>query len=206
MPMTRKLVVAVFATFALASPALAQTEGKLYVGAHIGLAMFHDSDFSSPAGTSSGSWKSGLGIGAAAGYKYSSNIRFEAEFGYKKNKLDTVGGATISGVDLAIMSFMANAYYDVTGLNIPVTPFLGVGLGLAHGSVTAPAGFGGNQSDSEFGYQVIVGVSYAFNKNVSASAGYRYQGSSDLESNAGGVKSKVTYGSSNILAGLNYVF
>jgi len=216
----RKSMLFVAAALALAaSTARAQSQhGAPYVGAHLGLAMFHDSDIK-PSGiqTLKAVWKSGLGFGFDVGYRMNENIRLEGEFSYKKNDIDTINGVSAASGDLMTLGFMANAYYDITQVKLPVTPFIGVGLGALYGKVSSPSaanGGLGDVKDTEFGYQVTAGLGYAINPQATVHAFYRYQGSSDLSftipaDQANGVpatKVKVTYGSSTIAVGLNYSF
>lgn len=203
----------------VASPARAQTQpqGAPYVGAHLGLAIFHNSDIK-PEGTATvkAAWKSGFAFGLDVGYKFTENVRVEGEVSYKKNDVDTIAGQAVTSGDLTAWGFMANAYYDFTQAKMPVTPFAGVGLGAVRGKVSSPSvanGGLGDQTDTEFGYQLTLGFSYALSPQASLYACYRYQGSSDLSFTvsdpAAGVpptKVKISYGASNILAGLNYSF
>lgn len=203
--MTKRLLLAAallgFSTSALAA---APGPGPYYAGAQLGLSIFHDSDVSAAgfAGTTTLEYKLGFAIGAVAGYRYSENFRFEGEISYKGADVDKVGGFSQSG-SLSTYAFMANAYYDFTQAKLPVTPFVGVGLGAIYGKAKSP---GESDSDTAFGYQITAGILYAVNRQVTLSAAYRYQGSSDFSFTQGGVGITVPYGSSSLLAGLNYYF
>lgn len=215
--MRTKLLSIVAAALAFtALPALAQApaQGKVYLGAHLGLSIFHDSDVKTPVGTSTAAFTSGLAFGVTAGYKLDQNLRLEGEIAYKKNDVDTIDGASVSGYDLTVWSFMANGYYDFTQAKLPVTPFVGLGLGAVHGTMSTPSpaqGGYGDLSDTELGYQLTLGLSYAVNPNATLYAAYRYQSAFEFQYDvdAGGgttVRIKVPYGSSNVLVGLNYLF
>jgi opacity protein-like surface antigen len=191
--MTKRLLLAA-ALLAISTPALA--EGPYYAGGHLGLTFVHDSTISAPGYTSATySFKTGFAIGGHVGYRYNPNVRFEGEISYKTADVDVSGGGSFSA-----LGFMANGYYDFTGVQLPVTPFVGLGLGMIRG--TTSGGGSSSRSDTEFGYQLSLGASYPINKNASVTGMYRFQGSSDFKIE--GVTA--TYKSSSLLVGLNYVF
>jgi opacity protein-like surface antigen len=190
--MTKRLLLAA-ALLAISTPALA--EGPYYAGGHLGLAFVHDSTVSVGGGSGTIAFKTGFALGGHVGYRYNPNLRFEGEIGYKTADVDVSGGGSFS-----TLGFIANGYYDFVGTQLPVTPFVGLGLGMIRG--TASGGGASSQSDTQFGYQLSLGASYPINKNASVTGMYRFQGSSDFK--VQGVT--VTYKSSSILAGLNYFF
>lgn len=171
-----------------------------YVAADLGLAIFHDSDFSGGGATASGEYDMGFGFDIAGGFAFKENFRAEAELGYRSADVDKIGGASISGSSLGVLSVMANGYYDITQFNLPVTPYAGLGLGFLNGKVKSP---GTSDSDTSIGYQLMLGASYPVNKNISVNGGYRLQGAfSDFEKNG----SKVSYTSSTLQVGARYNF
>ena len=104
----------------------------MYVEVSPGLSMISDSD------TSGGffafpdiEYDRGFTIGGALGYQIQDQVRAEASLSYRTADVDQVGGisAGASG-DVNVTSLMANVYYDFD-LGLPVTPYLGAGLGLA---------------------------------------------------------------------------
>jgi OmpA-OmpF porin, OOP family len=202
---TKRILLAVavlgFSTSALA----AAPAGPFYGSAHLGLSIFHDSDVSGGGGTATISYKMGFGAGAAVGYRFTENLRAEAEFVYKGASMDKVsaggGSLTLSSSTLSAYGFMANAYYDITQVKWPVTPFVGVGLGAIYGKFKSDQ-LGTNDHDTEFGYQATLGVLYPVNSQLGVSGAYRYQGSSDFSKNG----ASLSYGSSTIQVGLNYFF
>ena len=89
-------------------------------------------------------------------------------------------GARLNG-SIDTNSFMANGIYDFS-LGWPVTPHIGMGIGLAEvsGSVSTP-NFGtfSKSSDTLFAYQAIAGIRYMFMPSLAFDLDYRYRGSSD---------------------------
>jgi len=208
----KKALLFVAAALALvAKPALA-ADGAPYVGANLGLSIFSDSDVKIPGlATQKVAYKSSFAFGLEVGYRLNENIRLEADFSYKKSDVDTVGGVAQSGTNtVAAYGFMANGYYDITQAKLPVTPFIGAGIGLVYGKIstsTSEADGGlGDKSSTQFGYQLTVGLAYAINPQATIFGLYRYQGSSDFSFTVQSTKVTATYGSHNILAGLNYSF
>jgi len=176
-----------------------------YIGAAGGVSIFHDSDVKDTASneTATAEFDTGIGFNVSAGYNFDP-VRVEFEFGYKEADVDkfTVPGfGSVSGAssDAQVLSYMANAYYDIK-TNSPFTPYIGVGLGLLNGEFKDPDF---KEDDTVFGYQFAVGAAYNFNKNVAFDVSYRFQGAaSDFEVGA----SEISYMSSNIMAGLRYNF
>ncbi len=203
----KHLLVAAIAAVALSSTARAAAPapapgGQVYVGAGIGLTMFHDNDVTSPAdfnGSLTATYKSGLGFAGALGYKFSQNLRVEGEVAYRQNKADKLGGYTFSDTKLTVMNYGVNGYYDFATVKLPVKPFLGIGLGYASGKFQSGTF---TAKDSEFSYQGIVGLAYPFDPNGNITVQYRYHSASDFS------KDNVTiaYSSSTFLAGVTYAF
>jgi outer membrane immunogenic protein len=100
--------------------------------------------------------------------------------------------------DVSIKSYMVNGYYDFRNASA-VTPFLGAGIGLLNGEFNDD-GFKDNVS--EFGYQFMAGVGFKSAEHVTIDLSYRYQGSSDFSKDG----TKISYGSSNPLAGVRFNF
>ena len=104
----------------------------------------------------------GFDVGGRVGLKQGP-WRFEGEFNYRRNGLDSITAGTdpkASGSTQAF-TFLGNAIYD---FEMPgwtwATPHVGGGIGLAH--LTAKQRIAGatilNSSDTEFAYQGIAGV------------------------------------------------
>ncbi|WFW29573.1 MAG: P44/Msp2 family outer membrane protein [Wolbachia endosymbiont of Menacanthus eurysternus] len=117
----------------------------------------------------------------AFGYKMD-DIRVDIEGLYSqlyKSEIndDTMSVSKITD-NLTVFSGLINVYYDIEIEDIPVTPYVGVGLGIAYlnnpmmdGVITDQKyGFG-------FAYQAKAGVSYDTTPEVKLFAGARYFGS-----------------------------
>lgn len=171
-----------------------------YLAADLGLAIFHDSDGKDPSGTANIEYDMGFGFDVAGGYAFNESFRAEAELGYRKADVDTIGGASVSSSSLGVLSIMANGFYDFSQLKLPVTPYVGVGAGFLNGKVKAP---GVSKTDTTFGYQLMLGVNYPLNKNISINGGYKLQGAiSDFEKD----NTEVSYLSSTLLVGARFNF
>ena len=151
----------------------------MYVEVSPGLSMISDSD------TSGGffafpdiEYDRGFTIGGALGYQIQDQVRAEASLSYRTADVDQVGGisAGASG-DVNVTSLMANVYYDFD-LGLPVTPYLGAGLGLAR--VDLDAKLGGvsakDDDDTAFSFSLMAGAAYRISDNLDLSLGYRYLG------------------------------
>lgn len=188
------LLLAVSATSALAAGP--------YIGVSGGASMVHDSDISELGLTGTVSYDTGFGFNVNAGYNFDP-VRVEFEFGYKKadvDKLEMLGiSVPITNSELTVMSYMVNGFYDFKNTSA-FTPYVGAGLGMVYGELDDN---GVNSDDTVFGYQVIVGAAYNFNKNFALDLSYRFQGAAeDFSQN----NMDLSYMSSSIMAGLRYSF
>lgn len=174
-----------------------------YVSAGGGVSILHESDLSiSGLGSVDVSYDTGMGFVVGAGYDFD-GVRLEGEFGYRNADVDKISGAggsvSVSGVDMTIMSYMANGYFDIKSGSL-VTPYVGGGVGMIKGEMD----FDGDKlDDTVFGYQLTAGLSFAANQNVTFDLYYRLQGAgSDFEKDGG----ELSYLSSNIFAGMRLKF
>lgn len=140
---------------------------------------------------------------AAVGYGFGNGFRIEVEGGYRSNKLNysesSSGPAYIKG-DETKYSLMANLFVDfgknVTGLDLPVTPYLGGGAGLAWISwdgadrysgtkpfappTASPLGYQADNlfhgTDTKLATQLVAGFSYTIPSlpKLSVSLDYRW--------------------------------
>lgn len=165
-----------------------------YLGASAGVSLFHDSDVTVPGlGEGEIQYDAGGAVNVSLGYDFNNNFRAEAEIGYKA--ADVKDDST----DANITSYMLNGYYDFkTGG--PATPFVGFGLGIINGEFEDGAY---SVDDDLLGYQVSVGAAFNVTPRVDVDLMYRYQSAFD-DFSVDGVD--ISYGSSNILAGIRYKF
>ncbi|MEQ1755227.1 MAG: OmpA family protein [Micropepsaceae bacterium] len=128
---------------------------------------------------------------ATIGYGFERNWRVELEAGYRSNETDSFfsgkipsmsleaiacesdwcGGPYVNKGDLDEWSFMANVIYD-----IPLTDRLDLNIGVGAGMDRAhfKDNNGVNDSDWNFAYQGIVGLSYKINSRLDLTLNYRY--------------------------------
>ncbi|MGD0277128.1 MAG: outer membrane beta-barrel protein [Syntrophales bacterium] len=166
-----------------------------YVGIAAGVSIFHDSDIDEPGGSGTVSYDTGFGLNLSGGYKFNDPIRVEFELGYKSADFNTFE----SDSSLKVWSYMVNAYYDIK-TNSPLTPFIGLGLGLLNGDIKLE---GWSKDDTEFGYQIIAGAAYKVDKNVAIDISYHFQAAASDFEVAG---YNLSYKSSSIMVGLRYNF
>ncbi|TNK93926.1 P44/Msp2 family outer membrane protein [Wolbachia endosymbiont of Leptopilina clavipes] len=120
-----------------------------------------------------------LAGGGAFGYKMD-DIRVDVEGLYSRlsKDADVVGTSPAVVESLTAFSGLVNVYYDIAIEDMPITPYVGVGVGAACVSnplVTEVTG------DKKFGfgfaYQAKAGVSYDVTPEIKLYAGARYFGS-----------------------------
>jgi len=185
----------------------AQAGEGLYAGVAVGFAKAVDTTAS---GASGGKVKFDNGpVGAVfVGHDYGSNVRAEVELARRAADLKSVAGTTASGEALAT-SLMINVIYDVD-VDLPVTPYVGIGLGLAQIKMDGASPFGGssiNDSDTVGAFQAIAGVRYALTDQVDVFGDYRYFKTADAGLvTRGGVATSMDFSTHSGLLGLRYSF
>ncbi len=186
------LVTALLLTW-ISLPASAQD--GLYVELAPGISIFADSDVSGGGGLAGFSavaeFDTGFVIGGSVGYRFLDSFRGEVNLSYRQADVDQVtiaGALMLEGTgDISLLALMANVYYDLD-LESPVTPYLGVGIGLGFidvdTGVTPLSVLVVNDSATEFAWNIMVGASYGVTDNIDLSLGYRYLGTTDPELDA----------------------
>ncbi|MDG7056037.1 MAG: P44/Msp2 family outer membrane protein [Wolbachia endosymbiont of Meromenopon meropis] len=154
---------------------------------------------------------------AALGYKMD-DIRLDVEGIYSqlnKNKISGMekDGNTPIADNLSVISGLINLYYDLAIEDMPVTPYVGVGVGAAY--LTNPSSAKGVKDQKKFGfaYQAKAGVSYEITPDVKFFAGTRYFGSyganfdkDDTDAHKDKGEVKVLYSTIGAEAGLAFNF
>jgi OmpA-OmpF porin, OOP family len=165
----------------------------------------------------------GIGVGADVGYGFANGFRVEGEVTYGRNLLGKLSGkltiATSTGTGTTASTssttasfstdvrssvhswaFMANGYYDFD-LGLPVTPYVGVGVGAA---IVTLHFVGSEDSDTVFAYQGIVGISYPVAPTASLGVEYRYFATADPNFNIQGARITSQYRAHNVFLRLTY--
>jgi outer membrane protein OmpA-like peptidoglycan-associated protein len=191
-----------------------------YVGVEGGWS--HMLDVSSSAGNTAFtvSLDEGFAGGGVVGYSFG-GFRLEGEVVDRQNDLDNFTATTTfnngnqrnfnggASGDINILAGMVNVFYDFLPLNA-LHPYIGAGVGGARVALDS-VGFNNvpvtSQASIAAAYQGIIGVSYFFNPNVSASLDYRYFGTAGENfTNVAGHSFNLDTGSHNVLLGLQYHF
>jgi OOP family OmpA-OmpF porin len=172
--MKRFLMVMVVAAVFMATSAQA-ANGKLYFSGSAGVSITDDLDF---PGLNI-SFSPGFNVGGALGYDMG-QFRVEGEIRYSSVDVDEVNGVSFpASADLSALTFMANGYYDHEMRNSSLTPYLGFGLGFVDSEVSV-AGFG-STSETDLGYQFMVGLGFDVTPNTILTAEYRFLGIADSD-------------------------
>ena len=185
----RTALLAAATVVALAAPASAQNVNGFYIGG-AGGAVFPQSVGGSykPGNFNGGDteFKTGYGLLGALGYGYGNGWRTELEAAY--NKADIKRASVTSGVstngDVKTTSIMGNVLYDI-GLGLPVTPYVGLGLGWmqlkskfgASGTInnTAVGGTVIDGTSNLVGYQLIAGAALPLMDQLKLTLDYRFR-------------------------------
>ncbi|TCS60955.1 OmpA family protein [Varunaivibrio sulfuroxidans] len=145
-----------------------------------------------------------IGLGRHVG----DNLRVEGELGYRQNGVDSVSGTGGSGKTRA-WTLMGNVLYDIPA-NLPVQPYIGVGLGLARIDYSGVSPIGGSRiddRDNTLAGQGIVGFSMPIKDSLSLFADYRYLHAfgPSMHTNSG-VGVDVGYNTHTVMVGLTWDF
>jgi opacity protein-like surface antigen len=171
--MKRFLMTMVFAAAFMATSAQAAS-GKLYFSGSAGLSINEDMDFPGI----NVSFDPGWNVTGAVGYDFG-QFRAEGEIGYRTADIDEANGIPVPNADLSTLSFMVNGYYDHEMGSSPVTPYVGVGLGVADTDLNFAGSSVGDETN--MAYQFMVGLGYKVTPNLVLTGGYRYFGIVDTE-------------------------
>lgn len=125
----------------------------------------------------------GYSIVGAVGYAYADGemgrFRAEGEISWTSNELDsaTALGTTVNlGGELDQFGFMVQGLYDFLP-DSGIRPYLGVGIGVVDGEVTATvAGITAKSDGTNFAYRGLAGVGVALGDNATLDVGYRFTG------------------------------
>ena len=158
------------------SPAALIGPGVWYLGAEGGWTSLERQHDRIPGIPFPQAWKDGFNVGARTGYEFGP-WRFEEEFRFQRNALDTLVKHPAKG-ERDAYAFLSNLIYDFS-FGWPITPHIGGGLGAVDLRESARIPILGlrdfdHGSDWVLGYQAIAGVRYNINDVVAFDLDYRY--------------------------------
>jgi OmpA-OmpF porin, OOP family len=193
-----KLRVALLAASVAALPVMASAQPVtgLYVGAGVGVNLLQNENVDSISGFGGSinpDARLGSTVGPAGvlsvGWGLGNGLRFELEGDFRANKFDSLSnvgipGATAGGWEQKFGA-MVNVLYDFVGLPV-VQPYVGLGIGYQGTFIKSGAAYDAfgdsfnakSQTDSNFGYQAILGVALPITAapGLAITAEYRFLG------------------------------
>lgn len=129
----------------------------------------------------------GYFIGGGLGGYVTDDVRVEVQVGFRLSEIDRMKvqgeSSNAKGSEMSLLSVMYNAYYDFDledyDLPVPVTPWLGLGIGWGMPRIDGENTAGANQlsiddTDSTMVYNVMAGVNHALSEHAELVLGYRY--------------------------------
>ncbi|MFM7506273.1 MAG: outer membrane protein [Rubrivivax sp.] len=162
--------------------------GRWYVTGSFGSSLISDpgASLAAPGGSpTSGKLRLGNGLmaGGSVGWSLRPDLRIEADYNYRTNKLRSTSVPGLDAVqpdaDLASVLIMANVLRDFEGWNTGrarFKPYVGVGLGVAQ-EVDTDLNIAGVQrefSGNRAAWQLLTGVNWHYGSRWFAGAGLRY--------------------------------
>ena len=147
--------------------------------------------------------KTGFNAGGAFGYKLD-DFRLEAEFRYLRNKVkgDIKDANTREELKVHFnnYAYMANGYYDFNEFTFQnFHPVIGAGVGYSRVTLSVADDDGTiSEGFNALAYQVMPGIAYDVNDQISANLSYRYLGTTKLKD------IDTSYQSHSINLGLTY--
>ncbi|MDB5477737.1 MAG: rane protein [Alphaproteobacteria bacterium] len=127
------------------------------------------------------------------GWQFHPMVRAELEAAYRDNDLD---GARAG--DAETYTYMLNAFWDIKN-DTRFTPYLGVGAGWAYQKLDATDV---SESENNFVYQGIAGVSFNIDNNWALTADYRYVDALNFDYST----VNADYSAHEVKGGLRYTF
>ena len=196
-----------YALLAACGAAQAAEDG-FYIGAAAGVNLARDSKFDLTGSQPAASYDTGFAGLASVGYGLGTGLRVEGELGFRDNDIDDIAGVDGSG-DVSALTVMGNVLYDID-LGGRLTPFVGVGVGLAQVDFDGVNPVGGstvNNDSTAFAYQGIVGATYDVSDRFKLTLDYRYFAAPNVElTTNSGASADSEYRSHSVMLGLRFSF
>jgi opacity protein-like surface antigen len=194
----RALLVTVLG-LAAAAPVWAGATGIGYLGLRGSYVSSENQTATSADIDVDGKFDNGFGVSGFYGFVIDQSLRGEVEAGYRINDIETItvlrndlmpaSVGTVIPVDGQIDLGMAmmNLYYDFPVNGLPVLPWVGIGAGGAYVNYQVSYDYGDpldvvtiKDSDWQFAYQLMAGVTMPIGEATSVSLGYRYFATEDM--------------------------
>lgn len=190
-------------TLVFAGVPVASADG--YLAVNLAGGMVQDADFDLAGTTGALSYDAGLGGTVAVGMPITdgADLRGELEISYRSNDLDQIevdssGTAPATG-RIESTAMLANLYLDLMPES-PLTPFIGVGAGIA--SLDLEVVGLTRSDDTVFACQFAAGAALLATEKTYVELQYRYFTTQDP--NLDGFKTE--YAVQNLLVGLRFMF
>ena len=186
-----------------------------YIGASSGMLFTDTSTITDRNGsTASLAYSNGIPASVFIGHQFGIGLRVEEEAFYKKFTTHefSYSGST-SQIDSNVLCFgaMSNLYYDwyhniKVMENIPISPYVGLGLGLANVNMSEGTVKGlklwSSDNDTVFAYQLIIGSGIKISKDILLDVSYRKFATKDITID----QTKANFGNNDLLLGIRYFF
>lgn len=149
----------------LCTSVMAQNEGGLYIKPHLSWSSLSNDSLIIEGISGKAKYDTGFATGFGFGHDYGNGFRSELDFEYRTNEYSSVdlgANGQLTGGDFSSAILYLNAYYHFD-TDLPITPFVGVGLGWVQEIDFDATANGAEQSYSESGdwaYQLILGAEY----------------------------------------------
>jgi len=189
--------------------------GSWYVKGFGGLTVPQDDDFDVDlrgggfVADSGFNFDTGYVLGIAGGFMATPNVAVELEYAYRNADAE-LKNSDGSSHKTESNAWMVNALYYFTPLGPTGAwqPYAGGGLGAADLNFEEVDSFAGGDFDSDynFAYQVIGGVAYNINPNLSLNGEARFFGINDQDLENDFFSFKTTYHTFDLLFGATYHF
>ena len=192
------------------TPEIAAAQGNgFYLGLGSGAIQPLDSDISSTDISTSANLGTGWAGVGAIGYRLADGLRTEVELGYRSTNVDSLAGSSVGMGEVNVSSVMSNVVYEIRRGSV-LTPYLGVGIGLASIDFEDVQPVGGSVlhgGDTVLAYQGIVGLGYLVSERVQLFADYRFFATADAGlSTRSNVGVDSGYADHTLLVGLRFSF
>lgn len=202
----KKLAMALLVAGICAAPSMASAETTSYVSISAGAGVMNNSDVDLESGAVWVASDHDVEYGTAFAFEGAFGVkqdmfRGELAIGYQSQDVEKLFDTNVSGVDVSLLSFMANGYADFD-MDGGVAPYLMGGIGFATVDVSVDSV---SADATPFAWQVGAGIGVKASETITVDLGYRYMATADVEVD-GDVYDSVSFSTSKVLLGMRYSF